>query len=75
MNAAFKDVIFVNYQYVNIAPGKVIIFQILFVMNAARIINAIYVIAIMQKMYVLHAINIYVILAHINVNFVDIFFV
>ena len=75
MNAAFKDVIFVNYQYVNIAPGKVIIFQILFVMNAARIINAIYVIAIMQKMYVLHAINIYVILAHINVNFVDTFFV
>jgi hypothetical protein len=75
MNAVFKDVIFVNYQYVNIAPGKVIIFQILFVMNAARIINAIYVIAIMQKMYVLHAINIYVILAHINVNFVDTFFV
>jgi hypothetical protein len=75
MNAAFKDVIFVNYQYVNIAPDKVIIFQILFVMNAARIINAIYVIAIMQKMYVLHAINIYVNLAHINVNFVDIFFV
>jgi hypothetical protein len=75
MNAAFKDVIFVNYQYVNIAPGKVIIFQILFVMNAARIINAIYVIAIMQKMYVLHAINIYVILAHINVNFVVTFFV
>jgi hypothetical protein len=75
MNAAFKDVIFVNYQYVNIAPDKVIIFQILFVMNAARVINAIYVIAIMQKMYVLHAINIYVNLAHINVNFVDIFFV
>jgi hypothetical protein len=75
MNVVFKDAIFVNYQYANIVPSKMIIYQILFVMNAAWIINATYVIVIMQKMYVLHATNIYVNLAHINVNFVDTFFV
>jgi hypothetical protein len=75
INIAFKDAIFVNYQYVNIAPNKMIIYQILFVMNAARIINVIYVIVIMQKMYALHVTNIYVNLAHINVNFVTTFFV
>ena len=43
MNFVFKDAIFVNYQYVNIAPNKMIKYQILFVMNVAKIINVIYV--------------------------------
>ena len=52
-----------------------IIYQILYVTNANRIMNAIYAIIIILKIYVLYAKHIYVNLVLKNVNSVDMFFV